>query len=89
MNAIDMYEQAREQSARYDGEYFAVVEIVNYRTGRSRYAIMSGTRKIVSKSRGPEFVGVVAQYRNGQAIDTPKKPTVHPGANYNVNGLPF
>lgn len=61
----ELCREAAQMSLTNKG-FSAVVEIINYRTGNGRMTIMSGRQKIVTKSRGPEFVGVNAQFFNGQ-----------------------
>jgi hypothetical protein len=60
-----MMQTARE-SSKTNRCYSAVVEIINYRTGKSRTTVMTGRDRIVNKARGCEFVGVMAQFRDGE-----------------------
>jgi hypothetical protein len=64
----ETYEQLCEKARKASqttGRYAAVVEVINYRTGTGRMTVAGGKDKIVTKSRGPEFMGVNAQYFNG------------------------
>lgn len=65
------YESYVEEACKRSADlcrYSAVVEIVNYRTGTSRMAVMTGLNKIATSSRGCEFVGVVCQFFCGKGV---------------------
>jgi hypothetical protein len=61
----DLIENAREQS-RTLGRYAAVVTITRYMADKIRTTVAVSTEPIVSRQRGGEFVGVDAQFHNGQ-----------------------
>lgn len=62
------YEELREKARQTSITcgYGAVIEVVNYMTGRSRTTVAGGRDPIRTLSRGCEFRGVVAQYRKGE-----------------------
>lgn len=71
----DLVRQAEKLSSECPDRYVAIVEVVTYRTGRSRMAVSVSRTKIRSEQRGCEFIGVVAQMKGGKGIYRAPKPT--------------
>lgn len=70
---------ARDQS-RTLGRYCAIADVTHYMQSRTRTTILTSTTPLKSFARGPEFVGVGAQWYKGQPFGTGRavEPTSKP-----------